>query len=83
MDAQDLVPEIFSTLIEQRKKAESVTPAILSRYCSRLKDQPTFINELVEVIGEDNFLILIQRFGGIKLDIPQPGDIITEVNKYE
>lgn len=82
MEESDLVlPEVFYTLLDQRTKATAITPTLLAEYCELMKNDPTFLPELLAVIGPDKLIELIQTYGGVPLDIPTPNDILSTVRK--
>lgn len=82
MNESELVlPEVFYTLLDQRTKAATITPALLAEYCEVVKNDPTFLPELLAVIGPDKLIELIQNYGGVPLDIPTPNDILSTVRK--
>jgi hypothetical protein len=83
MDETNLVPEIFFTLMNQADKLEELDDATLWRYYSLIDNDPSFIPELVAIVGPDIFAMLVHNFGGQKITIPTADQILSFVRKHE
>lgn len=80
-DKDQILPDIFYTLLDQREKADSLTEVIIGEYCCILKNQESFFCDLKDVLGTDALIELVKNFGGITLEIPKASDILSTVRR--
>ncbi len=83
MQENNLIPEIFYSLMDQADKLDQLDESVLSRYYELLNDATSFIPELVAVIGPDAFELLVKNYGGRTITIPSADNIISFVRKNE
>jgi hypothetical protein len=83
MQENNLIPEIFYSLMDQADKLEQLDESVLSRYYELLNDVTSFVPELVAVIGPDAFELLVKNYGGRTITIPSADNIISYVRKNE
>lgn len=83
MDGNDLIPEIFMSLMDQADKLAELDESTMNRYYEVIGEAHTFIPELVSIIGPDAFGLLVKHYGGRSLTIPTPDQILKTVRKHE
>jgi hypothetical protein len=83
MDETNLVPEIFYTLMNQVEKLEELDETTLWRYYDGLDNDPSFIPELVSLVGPEIFGLLVKYFGGKSIPIPTAEQILSIVRKND
>lgn len=83
MQENNLIPEIFFSLMDQADKLAALDEVTLNRYYELLNDVASFVPELVAVVGPDAFELLVKNYGGRTITIPTADNIISLVRKNE
>jgi len=81
MNDTTLIPDIFLTLMAQADKIEELDEETMSQYYELLNDAPSFMPELVAIVGPEVFEILVKNYGGRSMQIPTADQIISLVRK--
>lgn len=80
-DKDQILPDIFYTLLDQREKADKLTDDTVLEYCHILRNQESFFCDLKDVLGTEGLIMLVRNFGGITLEIPKASDILGTVRR--
>ena len=83
MAENNLVPDIFYSLMDQAEKLDKLDEPMLSKYYELLNDATNFLPELVAIIGPSTFELLVKNYGGRTISIPTADNILNLVRKNE
>lgn len=81
MEDNNFIPELFFSLIEQADKFAALDEASWEAYYESLNTAPSFIPELVAVIGPGAFELLVKNYGGRSITIPTADNILSIARK--
>ncbi len=79
MPETDLLAPIFQELIGKADRIAALDRAAIEDFCGLIGQDPTFVPELVNILGPDTFLYLVHYFGGKTFTIPEVSDILDRV----
>jgi len=73
------IPKIFYELSNRANKAEKITPEEIELYVVALKEDTTFLPEVIAITGVDIFLELVTKLGGQRIFFPTPEKMCKDI----
>jgi hypothetical protein len=75
-----ILPPIFVELIENADNLAALDEKTWEEFFCLLGEDETLLPELVAVLGPQNFMVLVQYFGGQTIRLPRAGEILKRVH---
>jgi len=73
------IPKVFYALSSRAEKSGKLTETDIENYVSSLKEDTTFLPELISIVGPELFLKIVKDLGGMKIVLPSPEKVVRAI----
>ena len=83
MDSDTNLPQIFYDLLDKATVADRISSDTIQQYCDKVREEESFLPDLLDIVGLEAFETMVQYHGGQKIQIPRPEEVIAKVRNNE